>query len=92
MACSTKFLCLFSALSFISSAASAAIVQFDLQGQAGSGLLPGNELAAVVGGGTGGEVGGGITFDDVTKVLTLNVGWGSGQGFTDLSGDATAES
>jgi len=59
-------------------------VQFDLIGTAGSGLLFGNE-PAVASGGTGGEVGAGISFDPGTNILTLNVGWGSSQGFTDLS-------
>lgn len=64
--------------------AGAAIIQFDLQGTAGFGLLPGNEPGSI-GGGTGGEIGAGIFYDDVAKLLTLNVGWGSSQGFIDLS-------
>lgn len=69
----------------------AAIIQFDLQGQAGAGLLPGNETGSVSGTpGTGGEIGAGISFDDVTKMLTINVGWGTGHGFTNLTGVATA--
>ena len=68
-----------------------AIVFFDLQGKAGTGMLSGNENGTVNGTpGTGGEVGSGISFDDATNVLTLNVGWGSLQGFTDLSGNVTA--
>jgi hypothetical protein len=63
---------------------SAAIIAFDLVGTAGVGLLPGNEPGSITGG-TGGEIGAGITFDDLTKFLTINVGWGSSQGFTDLS-------
>ena len=62
----------------------AGITTFNLQGTAGPGLLPGNE-PAVASGGTGGAIGAGIFFDDSTSVLTLNVGWGSSQGFTDLS-------
>jgi len=69
----------------------AAIVQFyDLRGTAGFGLLPGNEPGSITGG-TGGEIGLGIFLDDAgdvnpaTNLLTLNVGWGSSQGFTDLS-------
>jgi hypothetical protein len=70
---------------------SAATVFFDLQGKAGAGLLPGNENGTVSGSpGTGGEIGGGIFFDDVTKLLTINVGWGSANGFTNLTGNATA--
>jgi hypothetical protein len=72
-------------------ASRAAIVQFDLKGKGGTGLLPTNETAATLNGtpGTGGEVGAGISFDDVALVLTLNVGWGSGKGFTDLTGNTT---
>jgi hypothetical protein len=68
----------------------AAIIQFDLQGKGGTGLLPSNETANITNGGTGGEVGAGISFDNVLNVLTLNVGWGSGAGFTNLSGNTTA--
>ncbi|MDB4766888.1 CHRD domain-containing protein, partial [bacterium] len=67
-------------------------IEFDLQGQAGPGLLPGNEVPAVsaAGTGTGGELGSNITYDPATMILTLNFGWGSANGFTDLSGTATA--
>lgn len=74
-------------------AAPAAVIQFDLAGVGGPGLLPTNERPDPATGGTpgtGGEIGAGIFYDDVTKILTVNVGWGSGNGFTDLSGDATA--
>ncbi len=64
--------------------ATAATLLFDLQGIAGIGLLPGNEPGAITGG-TGGEIGAGITYDDVTNILSINIGWGSSQGFTDLS-------
>lgn len=66
------------------------VFRFDLFGVGGDGLLTSNELHATIGGGSGGEVGPGITYDDVTMELTVNIGWGSGNGFTDLSGDATA--
>jgi CHRD domain/PEP-CTERM motif len=72
----------------LASVSQAAVIQFNLIGTAGAGLLPGNE-PAVASGGTGGEIGTGITFDDVTNLLTLNVGWGSSQGFADLSSLAT---
>jgi hypothetical protein len=68
-----------------------ALIEFELQGQAGSGLLTGNEVTGgTITGGSGGEVGPGITYDDVTKLLNINVGWGSGNGFTDLSSTVTA--
>ena len=65
----------------------AVITNFDLIGTAGPGLLPGNEPAAPAGG-TGGEIGAGIFFDDSANTLTINVGWGSSQGFADLSSAA----
>ena len=39
---------------------------------------------------TGGEVGPGISYDDVSKVLTLFVGWGAGNGFSNLTGAVSA--
>ncbi len=63
---------------------SAAIIQFDLKGVAGDGLRPGNEPGAITGG-TGGEIGTGITFNDATNILSINVGWGTSQGFVDLT-------
>lgn len=68
-------------------------VQFDLLGKAGSGLLAGNENVAVVGTpGSGGEVGAGISLDQSgpNPLLTINIGWGIGQGFTNLTGNASA--
>lgn len=72
-------------------AASAAVIQLDLAGVGGSGLLSTNEVPPATGGtpGSGGEIGSGIFYDDVSLILTINVGWGSGNGFTDLTGDAT---
>ena len=49
----------------------------------------GNE-PAVASGGTGGEIGAGIFLDDSTNTLNVNVGWGSSQGFTDLTSTSTA--
>ena len=70
----------------LSTSAWATVFGLDLKGVAGNGLLPGNEPGSI-GGGTGGEIGAGITYDDSSNVLTLAgvVGWGSSQGFTDLS-------
>ncbi|MBC7782516.1 MAG: CHRD domain-containing protein [Burkholderiales bacterium] len=71
--------------------APAAFLQFDLFGNAGAGLLPGNENHAIVGTpGTGGEVGAGITYNDATLLLSINVVWGTANGFTNLTGNATA--
>ena len=72
------------AFSLFASIAQATVIQFDLKGTAGTGLLIGNE-PSVVSGGSGGEVGAGITFDDASNLLSINVGWGSSQGFTNLS-------
>ncbi len=84
-------------VSLVTVQAQAAIIGFyDLTGIAGSGLLPGNE--PIASGGTGGEIGAGITLDDgndanpATNFLTVsNIGWGSSQGpFADLSSTASA--
>ncbi|MDX2117731.1 MAG: CHRD domain-containing protein [Planctomycetota bacterium] len=74
------------------SSAHAAVLQFDFAGKGGAGLISANENVATINGtpGTGGEIGAGITFDDVTRILTINVGWGSANGFTNLSGNAVA--
>ncbi len=74
------------ACAFVTSA-SAGVVQFNLLGRGGAGLLATNEPGAIIGG-TGGEIGAGITFDDVTRVLSINVGWGSANGFSNLSSAA----
>lgn len=85
---------LLSLISLISASltASALVFQFDLEGVGGAGLLATNEQPVATGGtpGSGGEIGSGIFYDDVTNVLTVNVGWGTGNGFTDLSGNASA--
>jgi hypothetical protein len=71
----------------------AALFDYNLIGTAGAGLLFGNE-PAVASGGTGGEIGTGIRLDDLgdadpnTNTLKISVGWGSSQGFTDLSSAA----
>ena len=70
--------------------ANAAIVQFDLRGKAGAGMLTGNENPVVAATSSGGEVGAGITYDDVLNLLIINVGWGSGNGFSNLTGIVTA--
>jgi hypothetical protein len=68
----------------------AAIIQFNLKGTAGSGLLPASEPSlSVPSTASGGEIGAGITYDDVANVLVLtNIGWGSSKGFTDLTSPA----
>jgi hypothetical protein len=74
------------AVGFLSAPAHATVFGLDLKGTAGNGLLFGNE-PAVASGGTGGEIGAGLSYDDASNLLTIGgvVGWGSSQGFTDLS-------
>lgn len=70
--------------------ASAIVTHFDLLGKGGAGLLASNENGVVNGNfGSGGEIGSGITFDDASNLLTINVGWGTANGFTDLTGNAS---
>lgn len=78
------------AIIVVGSPVRAATVFFDLQGRSGLGMRFDNENPSASGSGTGGEVGAGISYDTTTKVLTLNVGWGSGQGFSNLTGAVTA--
>ena len=70
-----------------------AIVNFDLSPVGTDhaiGLSSLNESPAVTNStGSGNEIGGGITFDTDTLVLSLSVGYGSAFGFTDLTGPAT---
>ena len=68
----------------------AAIVSFILDGNAGLGLLPGNENPPPIDGGTGGLGIGGITYDTDTNVLSIDIVWGSVNGFTDLTSDVSA--
>lgn len=71
--------------------ANAIVIPFDLLGRSGVGMRFNNENPSnASGSGTGGEIGTGILYDNVSKILTLNVGWGSGKGFTDLTGAVTA--
>ena len=71
--------------------AKAAIIPLDLRGNAGEGLLGGNIIPTpVTDGGSGGEFGVGILFNDVTDLLTVNVQWGSANGHSNLTGFATA--
>lgn len=87
----TKISLLFTVLSLTAiSGSPAAVVFFNLEGKAGLGLLSGNENVAVAGiPGAGGELLGGIEFNDVSLVLTMRTGWGTTNGFANLSGNAT---
>lgn len=66
----------------------AQLVNFNLAGTAGSGLLPGNENPGANSTGSGDAIG--IVFNSATNELSIDVAWGSGNGFTDLTGDASA--
>lgn len=68
----------------------AVTIDLFLQGKGGFGLLATNENPSTTSTGSGGEILGGCTFDTTSKLLVINVGWGSGNGFTDLTGVATA--
>jgi hypothetical protein len=77
-------------LSFaLSTPVQAATILFNLTGNSGDGLLPGNEVSPAASTGSGNELGSGISYDDVTNVLSIDIGWGSGNGFTDLTGNVT---
>lgn len=66
--------------------AHAATFNFDLTGPAGSGLLPGNEVTPpVLSSASGNEILSGFHYDDTSKVLSVNVGWGHVFGYGDLS-------
>lgn len=84
----SRLLAILAALS-LSSPAFATVFGIDLQGRSGQGMRFDNENPSASGSGTGGEVGAGISYDDVSNLLTLNVGWGTGNGFTNLTGNVT---
>jgi hypothetical protein len=66
------------------------VIPFDLSGKAGPGLIAGNENHTIFGTpGSGGEAGSGILFDNVANSLAIQIAWGSGNGFTNLTGATT---
>ena len=69
----------------------AAIIELDLSPpgtDAAVGLHPLNEVIPGFSNGSGNEVGAGIYFNTGTRLLTLNLAYGSAFGFTDLTGPA----
>ena len=97
------FACTVAMMLAIMGSASADIIQIDLSPLAGSalnstnyangdhatGLSALNAVGQPASTATGNEIGAGILFDTVTKVLSWNVGYGSDFGFVDLAGDFT---
>ena len=74
----------------LAASANATLLDFDILGRSGPGMRFDNENPSSASSGTGGEFGLGISYDDVSNLLILNVGWGLGKGFTDLTGNVTA--
>lgn len=66
---------------------SADIVNFIATGAAGEGLLEGNINPPTGEVGTGGIGSTGISFDTESNIIHIDVEWGSGNGFVDLSAD-----
>lgn len=62
----------------------AAVIQFNLIGSGGAGLLPSNQVPVATSSGAGNESGAGINYDTDTNQLTIAVSW------TGLTGDVTA--
>ena len=84
------FLTLVSTSFVLATQAHSATIAFNLLGKGGPGLLSTNENGAVAGTpGSGNENGTGISYDDVSNTLTLNVAWGTANGFTNLTGNAS---
>ena len=65
------------------------IVEFYLTGAAGDGLLPGNISPPTSSTGSGGLGLTGITFDTDTNILSVDIEWGSENGYSDLTGEVT---
>ncbi len=67
--------------------ASAAIIELDFFGNAGPGLLPGNEVGSILPGSLafGGETGAGLLYDDVTNTLAIEFS------FSNLTGGLAAQ-
>jgi hypothetical protein len=64
------------------------VTQFNL---VAGGLTPANEVPAVTNStGSGDKILDGISYDSSTALLTFHIGYGSAQGFADLTGPATA--
>src|SRR4051812_39194781 len=81
-----KILCSVALLASLA-ASQADIIQFNLSP---GGLSPTNEVPAVTNSsGFGNVISNGISFDTASATLSFNIGFGSDQGFSDLTGPAT---
>src|SRR3954467_14817517 len=81
-----KILCSVALLASLA-AAQADIIQFNLSP---GGLSPTNEVPPVTNSsGSGDKISTGISFDTASAILSFNIGYGSDQGFLDLTGPAT---
>ena len=82
-------LALVSVAIFTCSPVAAEQVEFRLTGNAGAGLLPGNVTPPTTSTGSGGIGLTGIIFDLDTNILHIDIGWGSENGYSDLTGEIT---
>ena len=64
-------------------------IEFFVTGAAGDGLLPGNISPSTTSNGSGDIGMTGIIFDTDTNILSVDVEWGSENGFSDLTGEVT---
>ena len=62
-------------------------VEFFLTGAAGDGLLPGNIAPPTTSTGSGGIGGTGIILDTDTNIISIDIEWGSENGYSDLTGE-----
>ena len=76
-------------LASVCSFAAADQIQFYLTGAQGDGLLPGNIDPPTSSTGSGDLGATGIFYDIDTNILSVDVEWGSGNGFSDLTGEVT---
>ena len=72
---------------FASSNVNADIIEFTPEGAAGTGFLAGNIAPSTSSSGAGDVGSGGIFFDTDTNLLSVDILWGSENGFSDLTGD-----
>lgn len=100
-----KFLCLVTASLITAASSDATVYSVDLSPVPGLALNLGanpytqdhgiglsglNEPGILAGVGSGNEIGSGITYDDVTNLLTFDIAYGAAFGFVDLVGNFSA--